>query len=170
MTFECDLTSQRSSFVASSLMCAPWVTLTFILARLPSHLLPPGTPWIIVGPRMKGVDSNVITDHYNNLIDNFRNYKLWRILFNPRNNWRKERRRNGYIKKRQDAVTRREEDGEVEGQASHGWWPWVSEEEVWCRHMVSQASLLSHHLYDPGQECVVVPLFYFIYKHVGLCH
>ena len=75
---------------------------------------------------MKGVDSSVVSD-YNNLII-FRNYKLWRILFNPRNNWRKKRGRDGYAKKRQDAVTRREEDGEVEGQASHGWWLWVPKE------------------------------------------
>ena len=67
-----------------------------------------------------------------NLISIFRNNELWRIFFNPRNDWGKERGRDGYAKKRQDTVARREEDGEAEGKTPHGWWPWVSEKEMWA--------------------------------------
>lgn len=129
----------------------PGVTLTFHLGKASFCPSFPGTPWSITGPRTKGTDGEVVTNLTNKLFDNFRNYKLWRILFNPRNNWRKERRRDGYAKKRQDTVKRWEEDGEAEGQASHGWRLWVSREEVWCGHMGCPASLLSHNLYGPEQ-------------------
>ena len=146
----------------------PGVTLTFHLGKAsfcPSY---PGTPWSIMGPRTKETDGNVVTNLIDKLIDNFRNYKLWRILFNPRNNWRKERRRDGYAKKRQDTVKRWEEDGEAEGQASHGWRLWVSREEVWCGHMGCPP--LSSPIICMVQTGVFIPLFYFIYEHLGLCH
>lgn len=58
----------------------------------------------------------------------FRNHQLWGILPHSRADGRQEGGRDGDAEERQDAAAAgREEDGEAQSEAAHGWWLWVSD-------------------------------------------